>query len=40
MAELTGLIQRRFAGLKNRVHQQKLPEKLQEELKSLGYVAH
>ena len=40
VAELTQLIERRFAGLKNRANQQKIPEKLQEELKSLGYVAH
>ena len=40
VAALAGLIQRRFAGLKSRAHQQKLPEKLQQELKSLGYVAH
>jgi arylsulfatase A-like enzyme len=40
VAALAQLIQRRFAGLKNRVQQQKVPEKLQEELRSLGYVAH
>ncbi|HEY0514435.1 MAG TPA: sulfatase [Thermoanaerobaculia bacterium] len=38
--EMARLIQRRFAGLKNRVHQQDVPEDLQKELKSLGYVAH
>jgi choline-sulfatase len=40
VAELSQLIQRRFTGLKNRVHQQKLPQDLQKELNSLGYVAH
>jgi len=37
MAEL---IRRRFEGLRNRVRKQELPEDLQKELKSLGYVAH
>ena len=40
VSELSKLIERRFAGLKNRVHKQELPEDLQKELKSLGYVAH
>jgi choline-sulfatase len=40
VAELAGLIGRRFAGLKNRVHDQKLPDELKKELNSLGYVAH
>jgi arylsulfatase A-like enzyme len=40
VTELAGLIGRRFAGLKNRVHDQKLPDELKKELSSLGYVAH
>lgn len=40
VAELKKLIERRFAGLKSRARQQDLPKQLQEELKSLGYVAH
>jgi arylsulfatase A-like enzyme len=37
---MADLIRRRFAGLKNRVRKQEMPEDLQKELKSLGYVAH
>jgi arylsulfatase A-like enzyme len=39
-AELAKLIRQRFAGLKNRVQRQDVPEDLKKELKSLGYVAH
>jgi choline-sulfatase len=40
VAELARLLERRFAGLRNRVRDQKLPEELKKELNSLGYVAH
>jgi arylsulfatase A-like enzyme len=40
VAELSRLIQRRFAGIANRAQGQELSEGLKEELKSLGYVAH
>ncbi len=40
VAELSRLLDRRFAGLKNRVHDQKVPDELKKELNSLGYVAH
>jgi arylsulfatase A-like enzyme len=40
VAELARLIDRRFTGLRNRVHDQKVPEDLKKELNSLGYVAH
>ncbi|MEO6191701.1 MAG: sulfatase [Thermoanaerobaculia bacterium] len=40
VAELAKLLERRFAGLRNRVRDQKVPEELKKELNSLGYVAH
>jgi arylsulfatase A-like enzyme len=40
VAELAKLLERRFAGLRNRVRDQKLPEEMKKELNSLGYVAH
>src|SRR4029077_11465994 len=40
VAELSRLLDRRFAGLRNRVHDQKVPDELKKELNSLGYVAH
>lgn len=40
VAELSRLIQRRFAGLANRAQGQDLPEELKKELEALGYVAH
>jgi arylsulfatase A-like enzyme len=40
VAELARLLDRRFAGLRNRVHDQKVPDALKKELNSLGYVAH
>jgi arylsulfatase A-like enzyme len=40
VAELTRLIQQRFAGFKKRAGDQNVPEALKEELKALGYVAH
>jgi arylsulfatase A-like enzyme len=40
VAELARLLGRRFAGLKNRVHDQKIPDEMKKTLSSLGYVAH
>jgi arylsulfatase A-like enzyme len=40
VADLARLLDRRFTGLKNRVHEQKLPDEMKKELNSLGYVAH
>jgi len=40
VAELARLLDRRFAGLRNRAHDQKVPDELKKELNSLGYVAH
>lgn len=39
-AELEQLLQRRFAGLKNRANRQELPDELKRELGALGYVAN
>jgi arylsulfatase A-like enzyme len=39
VAELSRLIQRRFAGIANRAQGQELPEELKKELEALGYVA-
>ncbi len=40
VAELAKLIRQRFAGLRSRTRSQDVPEELEKELKSLGYVAH
>lgn len=40
VAELSGLIERRFAGLRRRAETQEIPEALREELRALGYVAN
>jgi len=40
VAELQGLIQRRFAGVARRTGKQAVPAELKEELQALGYVAH
>lgn len=40
VAELSRLIQRRFAGIANRAQGQELSEGLKKELEALGYVAH
>jgi arylsulfatase A-like enzyme len=39
VAELSRLIDQRFAGLPRRSHPQQIPEKLRQELSNLGYVA-
>jgi len=38
VAELSGLVDRRFAGLRRRVETQEIPEELREELRALGYL--
>jgi len=38
VAELSALVERRFAGLRRRVEPQEIPEALREELRALGYL--
>lgn len=40
VAELAGLIDRRFSGLRSRAVRQDVPEELKEELRALGYIAN
>ncbi|HEV2854039.1 MAG TPA: sulfatase [Thermoanaerobaculia bacterium] len=40
VAELAKLIRQRFAGVKNRTHQQEMSDELKKKLNELGYVAH
>ena len=40
VAELSKLIRQRFAGVKNRTHQQEMSDELKKKLNELGYVAH
>jgi arylsulfatase A-like enzyme len=40
VAELAGLIERRFSGLRRRIENQDVPAELREELRALGYVAN
>lgn len=40
VAELAGLIERRFSGLRRRIENQEVPAELREELRALGYVAN
>ena len=40
VAGLRQQIQRRFAGMKNRLRQQEVPEELKKQLEALGYAGH
>jgi arylsulfatase A-like enzyme len=40
VAELAGLIEQRFAGVRRRVENQDIPDDLRDELRALGYIAN
>jgi choline-sulfatase len=40
VADLAGLIEKRFSGLRRRIESQDIPQELREELRALGYVAN